>query len=71
MGTSTLLLAALVLQAPPNWETRMQRVLPQPGEERWLEVPWQLDLLEARHLAKETGRPIFLWTMNGHPMGCT
>jgi hypothetical protein len=46
-------------------------VRPRPEEVRWQDVPWQTDLWEARRLAMETGKPIFLWTMNGNPLGCT
>ena len=46
-------------------------VQPHPDELRWQAVPWQTDLWEARRLALEVGRPIFLWAMNGNPLGCT
>lgn len=34
-------------------------------------IPWRNDLAPAMAEAKELGRPILLWTMNGHPLGCT
>jgi hypothetical protein len=46
-------------------------VRPRPEEVRWQDVPWQTDLWAARRLAVEEGKPIFLWTMNGNPLGCT
>ena len=46
-------------------------IRPQPKEQRWLEVPWTTDLWDARRRAAEQGRPIFLWEMDGHPLGCT
>lgn len=39
--------------------------------EAWEKVPFRTDLLEAREEAARTGRPLFLWSMNGHPLGCT
>jgi len=39
--------------------------------EAWQLVPWKVDLLAARDEARESKRPIFLWSMNGHPLGCT
>lgn len=44
---------------------------PRPEELRWREIPWQTDLREACRLAVEEQKPIFLWTMNGNPLGCT
>jgi hypothetical protein len=46
-------------------------LLPRPEEEKWLQIPWRLDLLKARHEANELGKPIFMWIMNGDPLGCT
>lgn len=44
---------------------------PSADELRWREIPWQSDLREGVRLAKEQGKPVFLWTMNGNPLGCT
>ena len=43
----------------------------QPADAPWRSVPWQTDLLKAQHLAVEQGKPIFIWAMDGHPLGCT
>ena len=43
-----------------------------PGaDEKWQTIPWKVDLLEARDQAAKEGKPVFLWSMNGHPLGCT
>ncbi|MGI9244817.1 MAG: hypothetical protein ACR2RV_28700 [Verrucomicrobiales bacterium] len=34
-------------------------------------IPWRTDLWEARQEAAAAGKPIFLWEMDGHPLGCT
>jgi len=34
-------------------------------------IDWKTDLWEARQLAGKLGKPIFIWEMDGHPMGCT
>ena len=39
--------------------------------EKWQTVPWKSNLLEARDLAAKSGKPLFMWSMNGHPLGCT
>jgi hypothetical protein len=43
---------------------------PKAEEMTWASIPWQTDLWEARRLATETGKPIFMWAMNGNPLGC-
>ena len=45
----------------------------EPGErgEAWLEIPWETDLTVARRKAAAAGKPVFLWEMDGHPLGCT
>jgi hypothetical protein len=39
-------------------------------EQQWATIPWQTDLWEARKRAAEENKPIFLWAMNGNPLGC-
>lgn len=36
------------------------QIKPQPGESRWLEIPWLTDLHEARRKAAAEGKPLFL-----------
>ena len=43
----------------------------QPGDEPWRTIPWQIALLGARETAANQGKPIFIWAMDGHPLGCT
>jgi hypothetical protein len=43
----------------------------QPKAERWAEIPWQTDLMEARRKAAAEKKPILMWIMDGHPLGCT
>jgi hypothetical protein len=46
-------------------------IKPSPDEDLWARIPWQTDLWRARNLAAEQGKPILLWEMDGHPLGCT
>lgn len=46
-------------------------VLPRAGELDWQQIPWRTTFWEAVLEAQATDRPILLWTMNGHPLGCT
>lgn len=46
-------------------------IRPQPDELRWQAIPWQTDLHAACCIAAEERKPVFLWAMNGNPLGCT
>jgi len=39
--------------------------------EKWTEIPWMIDIQRAREVAAKERKPIFMWAMNGHPLGCT
>ncbi len=44
----------------------------QPGKDAiWRSIPWKLSVLEARAAAFKQDKPIFIWAMDGHPLGCT
>src|SRR3954453_16928077 len=76
-----LVLPCLPEQAPAREEARLSvadfeklhRMLkPQPGESRWMEVPWYPNVWEARQKAAREGKPIFLMAGSGGapPAGC-
>ena len=46
-------------------------ILPSKDEERWREIPWRTSTWDAVVEAAATDRPVLLWAMNGHPLGCT
>ncbi len=46
-------------------------VTPKPNAERWTEIPWQPDLVAARQKAAREQKPLLMWIMDGHPLGCT
>ena len=54
-----------------NFREVLAFIRPRPGEVRWRTIPWRTDLREACRLAEQEGKPIFLWAMNGNPLGCT
>jgi hypothetical protein len=65
-------LARAAEAVPPGSFARLHALVkPSPGEDRWAEVPWQTSLWQARRKAAELGKPILLWEMDGHPLGCT
>ncbi len=43
---------------------------PQRGE-AWRSIPWTTSMLQAREVALRERKPLFLWSMNGSPLGCT
>ncbi len=44
---------------------------PKPEELRWQGIAWRPKLWDAVIEAHRVKKPILLWTMNGHPLGCT
>lgn len=54
-----------------NFRTVLTYILPNAEEYGWLRIPWRNDLWEARRHAASEGKPIFLWGMNGNPLGLT
>ena len=60
----------LLFQDAPDLKDLFARIVPT-ADEKWLTIPWKTDLLEARDAAAKEGKPVFLWSMNGHPLGCT
>ena len=39
-------------------------------KEPWQALPWQLSLVEARMLAAQENKPIYMLCRSGHPLGC-
>ena len=42
-----------------------KQIKPQPGESRWMEVAWFLDLHAARQKAASEGKPLFIYSAGG------
>ena len=55
---------------PQQFEKLHALIKPAAGEEKWATIPWQTSLWEARKRAAAEGKPILLWEMDGHPLGC-
>ena len=41
------------------------------AEAPWRTVGWRIDLLEAQRVAAAEDKLLFVWAMDGHPLGCT
>lgn len=46
-------------------------IRPSDDELAWEKIGWRNAFWPAVEEARRLGRPILLWTMNGHPLGCT
>lgn len=44
-------------------------IVPSPEELRWQQIPWQPTWTEAFTQAKKENKPIYVFAMNGHPLG--
>ena len=61
-------------EAPPLDAAQFTKLLgvikPDQNLEKWQQIPWQTSLWDARQQAAREGKPILLWEMDGHPLGC-
>ncbi len=53
-----------------QFERLQATIRPQPAETKWEQVRWLANLWQARKQAATQGKPILLWEMDGHPLGC-
>lgn len=72
MKTSLLVLlaAGLVSFGPDEFDRLFDEIAPPEGE-LWRSIPWNTSLLDAQATAAEARKPLFIWAMDGHPLGCT
>ncbi len=72
MNAATLVFLATALSGL-NEESfeQLHRELQPPENEIWRSIPWQVSLLDAQALAAREQKPLFIWAMDGHPLGCT
>ena len=54
-----------------NYKNLLTAIRPSEKENSWKSIGWRNQFWPAVQEAKALGRPILLWTMNGHPLGCT
>ena len=54
-----------------SFEELRKTIGPRGDEQAFLEIGWRHSFFTAVSEALETNRPILLWAMNGHPLGCT
>jgi hypothetical protein len=56
---------------PAQFQVLHAAVAPLGETERWMEIPWEPNLAKARERAAQEGKPLLMWIMDGHPLGCT
>lgn len=73
MATLSTLIGTVCAQTSRLDESKFEELHKQlrPGDEPWLTIPWKTRLLDAQAAAARDGKPIFIWAMDGHPLGCT
>ena len=54
-----------------NVDAWAEFIRPNGDELSYEAIGWRNTFWPAVEEARELGRPILLWTMNGHPLGCT
>jgi len=55
-------------QTYPMWHDFIQ---PTEQELAWTSIPWKSSFQEGLIEASTQQKPMLLWAMNGHPLGCT
>jgi hypothetical protein len=73
LGVS-LMIGGVALAQPAPTEVKLtadtfpqlhKQIRPQPGESRWLELPWLIDLHAARQKGAAEGKPLFVLSGGG------
>jgi hypothetical protein len=54
-----------------NYTIWRDHILPNPSEMAWEQIPWLTTFKDGILAADAADKPLLLWTMNGHPLGCT
>jgi hypothetical protein len=54
-----------------NYTDWLAFIRPSSEELSFEQIGWRNQFWPAVQEARKLGRPILLWTMNGHPLGCT
>ncbi|MCC6405867.1 MAG: hypothetical protein IT453_01785 [Planctomycetes bacterium] len=73
---SLLAAAVLTLSDVPSVDDRTlaewrARIAPAENEREWSSIGWRASFWAAVEEANAAEKPILLWAMNGHPLGCT
>ncbi len=53
-----------------NFQQWREHILPGEGDLAWQQIPWLTTFADGILAADRADKPVLLWTMNGHPLGC-
>jgi len=53
-----------------QFDTIFDFVVPDKHESKWRQIPWIPSLWEGIETAEKANKPMFIWAMNGDPLGC-
>lgn len=54
-----------------NFGMWRDRIKAKESELLWQDFPWQTSFFDGLHQSAAENKPLLLWVMNGHPLGCT
>lgn len=60
--------ASLTDESFATWRDRIRATK---SELEWQDLPWVTSYHKGIRLAAAENKPLLLWVMNGHPLGCT
>ena len=54
-----------------NFERWRDYLVPAAEDQAWLDVGWETVYWDGVLAAHDAEKPLMIWAMNGHPLGCT
>ncbi len=54
-----------------NYRAWQKHIMPAEAELEFFKIPWERTFQDGILKANRERKPVLLWTMNGHPLGCT
>ncbi len=67
-GTPAAKPVPLRAETLPAWR---EYILPSGDDLAYASIPWHVTFGEGMDAARAEGKPLLMWAMNGHPLGCT
>lgn len=64
-----LSLGGIPLLSTTELQARINRVMPNEKEDRYLRIPWRTHIVDALRDAQAQKKPLFVWAMDGNPLG--
>ena len=63
--------AGPVLLTPESLPAWRAYIVPGADDLAYASIPWHVTFGEGMNAARAEGKPLLMWAMNGHPLGCT